>query len=141
MVRSSPTSTNWKRRSVGIVVCLAPVLLLLASVNAAYDRNWREPFAFVALALGALALASINFYLSFVRPSVASRRHGMQRNGQNISGVPVIGTLLVVLGGVLGFGAIGTTLIGLLAVALDTGGAPWFLLSTWRDSSLWDVSR
>jgi len=55
-----------------------------------------------------------------------------------VSGIPIIGTVVVVVGTLLGFGTLLCTTLGLLAVALDTGGSVWFLVATWRDASLWD---
>jgi hypothetical protein len=57
---------------------------------------------------------------------------------RNVSGLPLVGTLLVVLGGIAGFGDWRVGVIGLVVLALDTGGSPWFLVATWRDSGLWD---
>jgi hypothetical protein len=42
-------------------------------------------------------------------------------------------------GALFSFGAVGTALIGICAFALDTGGTGWFVVSTWRDRSLWDT--
>ena len=39
----------------------------------------------------------------------------------------------------LGFESLVTASAGLAAISLDTGGAFWFLLATWKDSSLWDA--
>lgn len=58
---------------------------------------------------------------------------------RNVSGFPVIGTLLVTVGGLIGFGDWRAATLGLVASAFDTGGLPWFLIATWRDRSLWDA--
>jgi hypothetical protein len=57
---------------------------------------------------------------------------------RHVSGFPMIGTVLLSLGAVFSFGAIGSALIGLVAFALDTGGSVWFVTATWRDRSFWD---
>jgi hypothetical protein len=57
---------------------------------------------------------------------------------RNVSGLPLIGTLLVLAGGVLGFGTLIPTILGMVAILLDTGGPFWFLITTWQDTSLWD---
>jgi hypothetical protein len=57
---------------------------------------------------------------------------------KNVSGIPIIGSVLIALGTLFGFGSIGSSLLGLTAFALDTGGSGWFLWATWKDSSLWD---
>ena len=129
---------NYALRALGIVLCFSPFALLGASVIAAVAGSAREPFAAVGFIGVALFFAVLNFYLSFIRPWGLIRRHGSLDGIPHVSGFPIIGTILVLLGGSLGFGAIGTSLLGLVALALDTGGAPWFLIATWRDSSFWD---
>jgi hypothetical protein len=57
---------------------------------------------------------------------------------RNVSGIPLIGTLLVVFGGIIDFGDGRTAVLGLGVLALDTGGSLWFLIATWREHSLWD---
>jgi len=80
----------------------------------------------------------INFHLAFIRPWLHIRRHGSMEGLRNVSGIPLIGTLLVVLGGISGFGDWRAATIGLIALAIDTGGLPWFLIAAWRDQSFWD---
>jgi len=55
--------------------------------------------------------------------------------------IPILGTVLVCIGVLDGFGATGTALIGLAVFVLDTGGSGWFVLSTWHDRGLWDAER
>ena len=55
-----------------------------------------------------------------------------------MSGLPLIGTAILNVAGILGFGTMPTAVIGLVALALDTGGLPWFLVVTWHDKSFWD---
>lgn len=55
-----------------------------------------------------------------------------------VSGIPMIGTLLVLLGLAIEFRALVPTALAAVATMLDTGGSPWFLLATWRDRSFWD---
>jgi hypothetical protein len=55
-----------------------------------------------------------------------------------ISGGPLVGTCLVAFAGVAAFGDWRAAGIGLIALAIDTGGTPWLLLATWRDTGLWE---
>jgi hypothetical protein len=129
---------NVIRRSLGVAICLSPVMLLLASIAFGLMRErpgWSAGMGFMFVAA---FFASSNFYLSFIRPPVFRMLRGSMDGFRQISGIPMIGSLLVVLGGVFGFGAVGTALLGLACIGFDTGGSLWFLLSTWRDSSLWD---
>ena len=88
--------------------------------------------------LAAALLAGLNFYLSFIRPRIFRLLHGSMDGFRHVSGIPIIGTVLVVLGALFGFGAVGSALLGLACIGFDTGGSVWFLICTWRDSSLWD---
>jgi len=87
----------------------------------------------------AIAIAICNFYLSFARPFFRKFRYGSLKNMQGASALPGIGTVLVVVGGVVGFGASSAALLGLVALVCDTGGSLWFLAATWRDTSFWDA--
>lgn len=89
----------------------------------------------------ALLVAMMNFYLSWIRPLLLIRRHGSLEGIHLASGFNGGGTVLVVIGSLFGFGASGTALLGLIALVLDTGGLPWFLIGTWGDSSMWDAGK
>ncbi|CAN5394180.1 hypothetical protein BH09MYX1_BH09MYX1_60280 [soil metagenome] len=65
---------------------------------------------------------------------------GGLRGYRHVSGVPGIGSLLVVLGTVVGYGSVVCSIVGLIAVLADTGGSLWFLIATWHDGSMWDRS-
>jgi hypothetical protein len=81
----------------------------------------------------------LNFYLSFVRPVLFRWRYGSLEPYRHVSGFPIVGTVLVVVGGLLGFGSVVTASVGLVALSLDTGSSIWFVLATWKDSSFWDA--
>lgn len=123
---------------MGIVVCFAPVLLLLASVGFWFAGRGGG-YAALSTAVVGLLFGVLNSYLSFVRPWRYRRRHGSMNGYRFVSGLPLFGTLSVVLAGLLGFGELPTAVVGLLALALDTGGSPWFLVQTWRDRGMWDT--
>jgi hypothetical protein len=53
----------------------------------------------------AIVIAALNFYLSAVRPLVFRRRNGSLDGYKHISRNPVIGSLVVVAGVVVGFGS------------------------------------
>lgn len=130
---------NYARRSLGILICLTPVALLVGSLlSASRTAPIGHSLGSVLIGLG-IATAGLNFYLSFIRGLVHRLRHGSLEGYRHVSGIPLIGTLFVVAGGIAGFGWRDTSIAGLAATALDTGGAPWFLISTWRDASFWDV--
>jgi hypothetical protein len=126
------------RRSLGVVVCFSPVLLLIASL-VAWFAGREGGLAGLGLAVIGLLFGVLNAYLSFFRPWLYRRRRGSMEGYRFVSGLPLFGTLFVGLSGVFGFGEPYTTALGLTTLAIDTGGLPWFLVSTWRDESLWDA--
>lgn len=91
----------------------------------------------VWLAGAALAIATLNSWLAFGRP-IYLRWRDPQTKFRNLSGLPVIGNLLAVGASIAGFGTIGPPVAALLAVVLDIGGLPWFVVLTWRDKTLWN---
>ena len=120
------------------MICLSPVILLLASLLWGRSLPDRGPSWSLALGAVATALAGLNFYLSFIRGRRFKARHGSLEGYRHVSGIPAIGTLLVVIAGITGFGQTETALVGLAAMLLDTGGSLWFVVQTWRDTSFWD---
>jgi hypothetical protein len=119
---------NRTRRAIGIVVCLAPAILAVASMVIA-----SQPVAIrgAILLLPGSAVAALNFYRTFIGP----RFHP---SGPHASGLPMIGTLLCVLALIANFGSLVIGLGALVLLAIDTGGLPWFLAWTWSDESMWD---
>jgi uncharacterized BrkB/YihY/UPF0761 family membrane protein len=136
----SGSGTNYVRRGLGIAICFVPVALLVASlgVGLAYSR---QSGTGIGLAVLGLLVAGFNFYLSFVRPLLYAWRHGSFNGIKNVSGLPLLGTVLVVAAGIIGFADWRSTTVGLVALVLDTGGLPWFPLMTWSDRSMWDAEH
>lgn len=126
-----------KRRAIGVVAACTPALLSAASLASALTHgNQHRPIGVVVMLL-ALLIALLNLCLS-CRPWLHQRANNGSLEGyKHVSGVPLIGTLLVLLGAVLGFGSAFCVAVGLLAVGLDTGGLPWFVIGTWKDASFW----
>ncbi len=129
------------RRTIGVLICSIPIVLLVSSVIYSIIGIAQRPFAAIGFMIAALFVAVFNLYLSFIRPWWRYRKHDSLEAIPHASVAPLVGTLLVILGGILGFGAMGSAMVGLLAVVLDIGGSPWFLVCTWRDSSVWDAPR
>ncbi len=96
-----------------------------------------KPIGLILVGLGAF-LATLNFYLSFLRGSLHRWRRGSTDGYRHVSGVPGVGSLLVVGGVLVSFGSVTVAVLGLITIGLDTGGPLWFLVSSWRDSSFWD---
>ncbi|WP_146653240.1 hypothetical protein [Labilithrix luteola] len=131
-------SPSYVRRGVGVVIAFGPVVLLVASLVSALTRGNEHHTSGLAVLLFALLIGALNFHLSFVRGLLYRRATGSLDGYRHVSGLPMVGTLLVVIGTLLGFGSAVCAAIGLLAIGIDTGGLVWFLIATWKDSSLWD---
>ncbi|MDA8746529.1 hypothetical protein N9N28_18040 [Rubripirellula amarantea] len=132
---SDSHTTNYWRRLLGITLCLLPVWLVVTSFIAT-DRLYSTLSSLILAP--ALLIAVTNFHLSFLRPWLHKRRQGTMDNYKFVSGIPMVGTILVVLGLALGFGAVIPTCLAAAATLLDTAGSPWFLAATWRDRTLRD---
>ncbi len=130
---------NYLRRALGALLLLSPLGLAVASL--AWGRahpHFSHPLVLtVGMVLIGLALfvTACNLYFSFIRPLLFQNRP----NYHWVSGIPVIGSLLIVAGVLVGFGGVLPATLGIVAFLLDTGGALWFLIATWHDASLWDV--
>jgi hypothetical protein len=133
-----PRKKNYVRRAIGVALCFAPPAVLIASLVAGLSGKAIEHFAGIWFLVPAGLLGSVNSYLSFVRWRLWLRRHGSRQGYHHVSGIPLLGSLLVLVASIVGFGAIGTSLFGIVISAFDTGGSPWFLIATWHDSSFWD---
>jgi hypothetical protein len=139
MNADDPIRINIARRILGLALGTAPLWLMFASMGFGLAVPERPLFAGAGFMAAAMVCAVLNFNLSFVRPRLHFSRHGDMGNYRHVSGFPGIGTALALLGTLFGFGAIGTAVLGLAVMALDTGGSLWFLVSTWRDRSFWDA--
>lgn len=130
---------SFVRRTLGGVIAFSPLALSLVSVFSGLLQHRQSNFIGVGFMIPAAAFAAINFYLSFIRPRLFYRRHGSMVGYHFISGIPIIGSILVFWGALHGFGAIGSALIGVVSFCLDTGGSGWFVIATWKDQSFWDT--
>jgi hypothetical protein len=137
-IEISSQRTRYVRRGIGVLVGCSPLFLLATSIVQAATRGGDGNAIGLLVMFGALVIGGLNFYLSFLRGLIYGRKKGSLDGYNHVSGLPVIGSVLVVIGTVVGFGSALCVVLGLLAVALDTGGSVWFLVATWKDSSLWD---
>ncbi len=112
--------------------------LFVASLASSVLRPSRPMFAGTVPLAFAGVIATLNLYLSFIRPRLYYRRIRSMDGYRNVSGIPMVSWLGLIAALVVGWGASGTSLLGLLFCFLDTGGPVWFVIWTWRDRSLWD---
>ncbi|HXY35226.1 MAG TPA: hypothetical protein VEI07_13430 [Planctomycetaceae bacterium] len=132
-----PAQRNWRRRVIGAVVCVSPIAIAVASIVFGIVRGTALTSYGLYVVLLAAVVGVFNFWLS-MRPLLYRLKHGSSEGYHHTSGIIIVATLAVVIGVLLSFGHIVTASLGLLVLLIDTGGLPWFLAVTWRDSRLWD---
>jgi hypothetical protein len=82
--------------------------------------------AWISFAMGALFCVS-NFYLSFLRYPL-HRLLGMPTDAYRwVSGVPIIGTLFVILALTALYPVQGVLPLAIILAVIDTGGIHWFI--------------
>lgn len=134
------------RRFVGrtafILVCWVAPFVGVAHSWVAGGARPRPNVAAIVLAVFGLWIASVNAWLTFVRPLLYRWRHGSMEGLANVSIVPGIGTLFVFVSLLVAPGGDrAAAIISAIALLLDTGGLPWFLFCVWGDRSFWDAGR
>jgi hypothetical protein len=128
---------NYRRRTLAVALCLSPVAVLAASIIYGATCGTGLTWGLAPVLVAAL-LAVLNLHLSFTRPLLYRRKHGSMAGYHFVSGVPLVGTALILAGVLPCFGDVVTASAGLGALVVDTLSPPWFLVTTWSDSSLWD---
>ena len=124
------------RRGVGAAVCLAPALLMAVSLGYGL-ANPHEAWTGTTLAGIGAGVGLLNLWLSYGRPWLHLARGRDLGTYRHASGLPLLGTLLSLCACLASFGSVPTAALGLFALAIDTGGTPWFLAATWNDESFW----
>ena len=123
-----------------VALLLLPVALAIGSLlsglmSSGFDNGGTWSYTVLGLAG---AIAALNLHLAFTRPWLYSlRTRGSMEGYRRASGVPLVGTALVVAAIMMAFGDWSFAAGGLLVLALDVGGTPWFLAAISRDSSFW----
>jgi hypothetical protein len=118
-------------------LCLSPVAVLAASIIYGTACGTSLSWGLAPVLVAAL-LAVLNLHLSFTRPLLHRWKHGSLAGYRFVSGVPLVGTALVLAGVLPCFGDVVTASAGLAVLAADPLSPLWFLAMTWKDSSLWD---
>lgn len=85
-----------------------------------------ETLAWLALLVGGL-ISAINFYLSFCRYALHRIRGGSRESYQWVSGIPVVGSLLVALALIAFHESPWILSAALVLITIDTGGIHWLL--------------
>ena len=125
-----------KRRAAGVLIGVFPFALSIIALI-----SQREPISGIialALSIAALVVASFNLWITLIRPAIWKARNDTMEGFSPSSVLPMLGTLLVIVACVLGFGDNIVATCCLVAICLDIGGVPWLIWSTWNDESFWD---
>src|SRR4051812_29179785 len=95
---------NHWRRSLGVIIGLSPFALLVISLvyGSSRDRTVESGPGMVCMIVAAL-FGLLNAYLSWLRPVFHWLRCRSMDGYRHVSGIPVVGTVFVVAGGLLGF--------------------------------------
>ena len=131
--------TNYPRRTIGVLIALLPAVPLINALIAPTQLSTRETALALVSVVPGMAFAALNFTLSFVRPWLYRWRHGSTEGLRFVSGIPFIGTLSTCAAVYVGWGSIHCAWCVLVLSLIDTLGPTWVVITTWRDTSLWDA--
>jgi hypothetical protein len=107
---------------------------LLKSQNG--DTIW---FSWLLIGIGG-SISVFNLYLCVGRPSLYARRNkGSMVGYRNVSGIPLVGSVLVSLGALFSWGQLGIACSGMVVLAADVGGSPFAAFALWGDKSFWEA--
>ena len=102
----------------------------------------RSPTLSWLLVALALAVVALNLFTSLVRPALYARRNSGSLHGyRNVSGVPIVGSILAAFAVLFAWGHIFVASACLLILLADTGGVVWLLVALSRDASFWSGRR
>lgn len=122
---------NLLQRAGLCLVLSGPVLFAAWSFVGGNARLAAPGWALVAVAG---PVAALNAYTSWFRPWLFKRRTGSLEGYRFVSGVPLVGTILLTLALVANGGERAMVVVVGVFLALDTGGAPWLIVPVWRNT-------
>lgn len=132
---------NWRRRGLGLIVAAAPFVLAVCSLIVALRADDGPPASLsMVIAVGFLLVAVWIGWLNVfgILGRLALSRWFGRNCGATFATYPLVGTVALAIALVLGFGSLLISLAALVLLPIDTGGAPWFLICTWRSREIWD---
>lgn len=132
-------SRRYFRRIIGVAICSIPIILAILCIiwkKEVYDVRVSAALIIVGLSF---LIGCLNLYLTFLRPFLYKQKHKSMDGYRFISGIPLVGNLLLIGGCVIAFGNNLVGFAGVLSALIDSGGLLWVPFITWKDSSLWDI--
>lgn len=124
---------GWGWRVVFSAAAVVPIAVPVGSLVAAFvaPRNWFLGWCGIPFAAAAVLMAGYNWGLE-LRWRAHLRKHGSRDGFHYVSGIPVVGNLFAVLGAAVSWGDWRAAFLALVAVVIDAGGFPWFLIAMIR---------
>ena len=112
------------RRTFGAALGFAPLALLLTSVIWGLTHSARPRFAGWGWLIPGLLIAAERLPVLCVSRAVPTgdARETPRPRYRHVSGFPLVGTLLLTAAALASVGAVGTGLLGIGALVIDTGG-------------------
>ena len=135
---SRESERNYSRRALGLFLCFALTAAFAVSCAWSWIHPGRAAFAAAWWLVPGACIVAVNLHLAILRPWWFRLRRRSHSEYKHASGIPVVGTLALLPALAFGWGAAGTSLLGVALTMLDLAGPTWFLICTWRDTSLWD---
>jgi hypothetical protein len=129
---------NYVRRGFGVLICGSPIWLAVVSGVMSIGHNKSIGIMGIVFFILAGLITIANIHFSFLRPWLYYRKRKSMEKYQYESGIPMIGSILIILGIIVSFQNLLFAIIGLVTSVLDTGGLVWLLIMTWKDQSFWD---
>lgn len=80
----------------------------------------------------AILVCLLNFYLTFLNPWLYRIAHGSMEDYGSMSGLPLVGSIFIVLAGALMPGSVILGIFLLILYAIDGNGIPWVFISILR---------
>lgn len=135
MTKETTYKSSKLKRVFGVFIVILPLVTVTLSAYI-YDGRSMQWWSWTLIGFG-LIIGAINFHLSFIRPLIHKFRYTNMDDYRFVSGIPLFGTLIAVASAWACQGNPISIVIAFIILLVDTGGLPWFVISTWKDNSLW----
>jgi len=117
------------------IFMLIPVAVPLFSYISLKETNTANHFAGMILAVMSLITAVLNCCL-FFRPLLLKYLRKNKDGVRHVSGIPVVGTVLLLMASVISFGDNVTAVLSLISVLTDASGVPWLIIQMVKNKTL-----
>jgi hypothetical protein len=135
------------RRLAAVIIALIPFVCAWSGSIANYLGYHRKSIFFKALdfyhiiPIGALVLGGFIIICNvclLIHPLIYKLRHGSMDGYKHDSGIPLVGTLLILFYSIIKFPQAEMSIYLTIFLLADMTGPLWFVIFTWKDKSLWE---